>query len=335
MSSLVASGARAPRPSGATPDLDALLGLRANAHLLDLRSGRRAPDPLSGTRPSRYRARGMEYAESRAYQPGDEIRNMDWRVTARTGRPHTKLFQEERERPVMLAIDFGPSMFFGTRVAFKSVVAAHAAALVAWAALRRGDHVGAVILAPEREVEIRAAGGRRGVLRVLRALHAHAALPDAPGSGGPGRLAELLSRTRRISRTGSLVVLASDFYGFDEDAETALSLLRSRCELVGAQVVDPLERQAPPPGRYAVSDGHAIAVLDSSGRDFRERYRQSFEMRAKRVRGAFARLHASLLTLETDAPVEEALHAAIRPATFERPVSPLRAFSPRESGGRA
>ena len=318
MSSLATSGARAPRPSGATPDLDALLGLRANAHLLDLRSGRRAPDPLSGTRPSRYRARGMEYAESRAYLPGDEIRNMDWRVTARTGRPHTKLFQEERERPVVLAVDFGASMFFGTRVAFKSVVAAHAAALVAWAALRRGDHVGAVIVAPEREVEIRAAGGRRGVLRVLRALHAHAALPDAPGSGGPGRLAELLVRTRRISRAGSLVVLLSDFYGLDEDAESALALLRGRCELVGAQVVDPLERRPPPPGRYAVSDGHAIAVLDSSGRDFRERYRQSFEMRAERVRGAFARLHAPLLTLATDAPVEEALHAAIRPATSRR-----------------
>ena len=95
----------------------------------------------------------MEYAESRAYLPGDEIRNMDWRVTARTGRAHTKLFQEDRERPVMLAVDYGPSMFFGTRIAFKSVVAAHAAALVAWAALRHGDHVGAVIAAPGHEAE--------------------------------------------------------------------------------------------------------------------------------------------------------------------------------------
>ncbi len=312
MAPLADRGARAPRPRGAIPDLDALLGLRATAHLLDLCSGRRAPDPLSGTRPSRYRARGMEYAESRAYLPGDEIRNMDWRVTARTGRPHTKLYQEERERPVILAIDFGPSMFFGTRVAFKSVVAAHAAALVAWAALRRGDHVGAVIVSPEREVEIRAAGGRRGVLRVLRALHAHAALPAAPGSGGAQRLAELLTRTRRIARTGSLVVLVSDFYGFDDDAESALARLRSRCELAGAHVVDPLERRPPPPGRYPISDGHAISVLDSRGKAFREQYRQSFAARAEHVRDAFARLHAPLITLATDAPVAEALHAAMR-----------------------
>ena len=308
------SGTRAPRPSGATPELEALLRLRANARLLDLRSGRRAPDPLSGSRPSRYRARGMEYAESRAYLPGDEIRNMDWRVTARTGRPHTKLFQEERERPVMLAVDFAPSMFFGTRVAFKSVVAAHAAALVAWAALRHGDHVGAVISAPEREVEIRAAGGRHGVLRVLRALHAHSSLPEASGLGGPGRLADLLARARRISRAGSLVVVLSDFYGLDEHAERALALLRNRCDLVGGRVVDPLEHSAPPPGRYAVTDGRATSVLDSTSRGFREEYRQRFNARAERVRDAFLRLGAPLHTLSTDASVEDSLLAAFRPA---------------------
>ena len=314
-----AAGTRAPRPTGATLELDALLRLRAHAHLFDLRGGRRAPDPLSGARPSRYRARGMEYAESRAYLPGDEIRNMDWRVTARTGRPHTKLFQEERERPVMLAVDFGPSMFFGTRLAFKSVVAAHAAALVAWVALRHGDHVGAVITAPDREVEIRAAGGRRGVLRVLRALHAHSELPEAPGRGGSDRLAELLTRARRISRSGSLVVLLSDFYGLDERAEAALALLRSRCDLVGGQVVDPLERSAPPPGRYAVTDGRSTAVLDSTSRAFREAYRQRFDARAERVREAFSRLGAPLRVLSTDAAVDDGLLVAVRPAVSGTP----------------
>ena len=261
----------------------------------------------------------MEYAESRAYLPGDEIRNMDWRVTARTGRPHTKLFQEERERPVMLAVDFGPSMFFGTRLAFKSVVAAHAAALVAWVALRHGDHVGAVITAPDREVEIRAAGGRRGVLRVLRALHAHSELPEAPGRGGAGRLAELLTRARRVSRSGSLVVVLSDFYGLDEHAEAALALLRSRCDLVGGQVVDPLERSAPPPGRYAVSDGRSTAVLDSTSRTFREAHRQRFDARAERVREAFSRLGAPLRTLSTDAAIDDGLLVAVRPAVSGTP----------------
>ena len=304
-----------PRPMGATPELDALIGLHSRARLIDLSLGRRAPDPLSGTRLSRHRARGMEYAESRAYLPGDEIRNMDWRVTARTGRPHTKLFQEERERPVMLAVDYGPSMFFGTRVAFKSVVAAHAAALLAWAALRHGDHVGAVITAAESEVEIRAAGGRRGVLRVLGALHAQARLPEAPGCGGASRLPALLARTRRVSRSGGLVILLSDFYGLDEDVEKAIASLGRRGKVIGGLIVDPLEVSAPPPGRYAVSDGRASAVLDTSGRHFRERYRRPFEAHAQRVRNAFVRLGAPLLTLFTDSQVEEVLRQGLRCAS--------------------
>ena len=301
-------------PRGATPELDALVALHLHAQRLDLRPGRRTPDLLTGARRSRHRARGMEYAESRAYLPGDEIRNMDWRVTARTGRPHTKLFQEERERPVMVAVDYGPSMFFGTRVAFKSVIAAHAAALVAWAALRRGDHVGAVIAAPASEVEIRTAGGRRGVLRVLRALHAQACLPEAPGSSGASRLSELLARTRRAARAGTLVVLLSDFYGLDEEAEKALAALRRRCECIAGLVVDPLERRAPPPGRYAVSDGRASALLDTTGREFRTRYRRRFEAHEERVRAVFARRAAPLLVLSTDSPVEEVLYTGLRPA---------------------
>ena len=302
---------RGGRPVGVLPELPALLRLRASAGRIDLSPRRRAPDPLSGTRPSRYRARGMEYAESRAYLPGDEIRNMDWRVTARTGRPHTKLFQEERERPVILAVDYGPSMFFGTRGAFKSVVAAHAAALLAWAAFARGDHVGAVITAPASEAEIRAAGGRRGVLRVLRALERHAALPAAPGVRGPSRLVELLSRARRLARAGGVVFVLSDFYGLDAEAERALAALGGACDLAGGQVVDALERRPPPPGRYAVSDGRVTALLDSRARAFRERYRRRFEARAEQVRAAFARLGAPLFLLDGETSLEEALIAGL------------------------
>ena len=304
-------GPRGPRPAGVLPERGALLRLRASAGRIDLGPRRRAPDPLSGTRPSRHRARGMEYAESRAYLPGDEIRNMDWRVTARTGRPHTKLFQEERERPVILAVDYGPGMFFGTRAAFKSVVAAHAAALVAWAAFQRGDHVGAVITAPASQAEIRAAGGRRGVLRVLRALEVHAALPPAPGSRGPSRLAELLERVRRLAGAGGMVLVLSDFHGLDAEAQRPLAALARAGDLAGARVVDALERRPPPPGRYAVSDGRATALLDSRPRALREGYRQRFEAHAEEVRAAFARLGAPLAVLDGEASIEEALIAGL------------------------
>ena len=117
---------------------------------------------------SPYRGRGMEFEEVRAYQPGDDIRNMDWRVTARTGRPHTKLFREERERPVLFLVDLGPSMAFGTRVAFKSVVAARAAALLAWAARDNGDRIGGIVFAGKRHRELRPAARERGMLPFSR-----------------------------------------------------------------------------------------------------------------------------------------------------------------------
>ena len=113
---------------------------------------------------SRFRGRGMEFDESRIYQPGDDPRNMDWRVTARSGRPHVKLFREKRERPVWLLVDIGPRMRFGTRVAFKSVIAARAAALLAWAAADRGDRVGGMVFDESRSFERRPATRAHGLL---------------------------------------------------------------------------------------------------------------------------------------------------------------------------
>ena len=125
--------------SGVEASIDDLIGLRLRARRLELGIARRARHSMSGAHGSRFRGRGMEFAESRVYQPGDDVRSIDWRVTARTGRPHTKLFQEERERPVILLVDLGASMFFGTRTAYKSVLAAETAALIAWAAMHRSE----------------------------------------------------------------------------------------------------------------------------------------------------------------------------------------------------
>ena len=158
--------------SGIEVDVDDLIGLRFRAQRLELGIARRARQTMTGAHDSRFRGRGMEFAESRIYQPGDDVRSIDWRVTARTGRPHTKLFQEERERPVILLVDLGASMFFGTRKAFKSVLAAETAALIAWAAMHGGDRVGALVAGRSAHMELKPVAGRRGVLRVLRALAA-------------------------------------------------------------------------------------------------------------------------------------------------------------------
>src|SRR5512142_1555880 len=159
-----------PRTNPTHVALDELLALSAVAHGASLARARRSPALRSGGHASRWRGRGVDFRESRVYQPGDEIRHMDWRVTARSGKPHTKLFEEEREQGLLLAIDLNAGMRFGTRVRFKSVQAARAAALLAWMAAAAGDRVGALGFGGGINGEVKPAGGRRGVLHVLRAL---------------------------------------------------------------------------------------------------------------------------------------------------------------------
>jgi uncharacterized protein (DUF58 family) len=292
--------------TGVEVSVDDLIGLRFRTQRLELGIASRARQTMVGAHGSRFRGRGMEFAESRIYQPGDDVRSIDWRVTARTGRPHTKLFQEERERPVILLVDLGASMFFGTRTAYKSVVAAETAALIAWAAMRGGDRVGALVAGRSAHTEVKPVSGRRGVLRVLRAL---AALSRKAGDDEEQRirLCDSLLRARHVARPGSLVVVISDFYDLDEDAEGHLSRMRQHNDMLACWIHDRLEIEPPPPGRYGVSDGWQTATLDTVGRRARERYRTSFGAEHKRLRATLGRLAIPLLPITTGDDVAETL----------------------------
>ena len=261
--------------SGIEVDVDDLIGLRFRAQRLELGIARRARQTMTGAHDSRFRGRGMEFAESRIYQPGDDVRSIDWRVTARTGRPHTKLFQEERERPVILLVDLGASMFFGTRKAFKSVLAAETAALIAWAAMHGGDRVGALVAGRSAHMELKPVAGRRGVLRVLRAL-ATVSRPARDEEEQKIDLSGSLLRARHVARPGSLLVIISDFYGLDEAAVGHLTRMRQHNDMLACWIHDALEREPPPPGRYGVSDGWQTATLDTVSRRARARYTASF-----------------------------------------------------------
>jgi uncharacterized protein (DUF58 family) len=172
---------------------------------------------VSGEYLSRFKGRGMEFAESRPYQPGDDVRNLHWRVMARTGKPFTKLFREERERPVFVWVDLRRRMFFGTRRAYKSVVAARAAALIAWAASRHGDRIGGVLFSDGSHEEIKPARGKAAVLYLIRRLAEHPAWDDRDGSHDDGErsMRDAMIRLRRVVRPGSLVFLLSDFANLD------------------------------------------------------------------------------------------------------------------------
>jgi uncharacterized protein (DUF58 family) len=269
-------------------DAEALIGLRARAERLKLKRATTSRAALAGAHRSRFRGRGMDYRESRHYQAGDDIRNMDWRITARAGDPHVKVFDEERERPVVLLVDFGPSMFFASRGVFKSVQAARLAALIGWSAVARGDRVGALLF-NGGHTELSPRGGRRGQMRLIRALvdagdpRRRMQLVDAAATEPHSGLGDALVRLRRVARPGSLVFLLSDFYRLDADTGRHLANLARHNDLLAVQLLDALELAPPPPGRYGISDGRRRGLFDAADVRERKRWRSHFASRQAEV----------------------------------------------------
>ena len=287
--------------------LKELIELQRYARKLDLKHRQPARAQLSGNHHSRFRGRGMDYQESRSYQPGDDIRNMDWRVTARAGRAHTKLFQEERERPVVLFLDLGPSLFFATRGALKSVVAARAAALLGWAAAAQGDRIGALLFNGGHH-ELKPRNGQHGVLALIHSLLEHTdPLKGLASAPHPGGLNDALVRLRRIVRPGSLIFLISDFYGLDEETANHLLRLRQHNDLVALQVVDPIELAPPPPGRYGVTDGQHSGILDTRSSTGQQGYNDFFQQHRQVLRETLQKHAIPLIQLSTADDVVAAL----------------------------
>jgi uncharacterized protein (DUF58 family) len=300
------SESHAPVGSGVVATRDELVRLLPTLQRLPTQPRTRVQAPLGGSHPSRFRGSGMDLAEVRAYQQGDDIRAIDWRVTARTGRAHSKVFEEEREQPVWLVVDLGASMRFGTRGCFKSVCAARAAALVAWAAHLAGERVGAIVLGPGAAQVEPPARTRRHVLGLLDAFAAGTARPcEKPGEA----LAQALEGLRPRIHTGSRVFVLSDFYALDEaagpDARTSLpTLLRAiarRAALGLVWVHDPLEAEPPPPGRYRVTDGSGSLALAAGSPRWRQAYRERFERRRTELSELCATRAIELVPLRTDA----------------------------------
>jgi len=275
-----------------------LIALRPRCHALRLPMRQAAASALAGAYRSRFRGRGVDFLESRNYQPGDDIRNMDWRVTARTGRPHTKVFQEERERPVLVVIDAGPSLYFGTRRRLKSVAAGQFAAAIAWSAVRRGDRIGGFLFAPGRHRELRPAGGRRGAMRVIQGL-VDWLEPRGMEEASAEPLSAALERVRHAVRPGSLVIVVSDFFTLDEDCNRHLSRLRQHNDVIGCQVVDAAEYRLPP-GRYPITDGEQATILDTGSGDSGHRYRSMSLEHLNGPRRMFQKHQCGWLTLHTD-----------------------------------
>lgn len=257
----------------------------------------------TGAYVSRFRGRGMEFDESRPYQPGDDPRNIDWRVTARSTTAYTKLFREERERPVLVVVDLRSGMHFATRGRFKSVNASISAALVAWAAHRRGDRLGGLIFGDTKHRELKPRLGRQAALRYLHELAEHPdwQRPDAAAPGdGERALTQAMAALRRVARPGSLIVVLSDFADFSRVAQSYLSGVARHSEVLAVMLSDPLERRLPPPGRYRLVSGEAEMAIDTHAKGARYDYRHAYEERLELMENFCRRYRVHLLPMSTE-----------------------------------
>jgi uncharacterized protein (DUF58 family) len=261
----------------------------------------------TGAYVSHFRGRGMEFDESRPYQAGDDPRNIDWRVTARSTTAYTKLFREERERPVLIMVDLRGSMHFATRGCYKSVNASRAAALLAWAAHHRGDRLGGIVFGDTTHREIKPRLGRQAALRYVHELVGHpdwAGRDDAAGHSEQS-LTQAMAALKRVVRPGSQVVILSDFAGFSRVSQAYLSGVARHSEVMGIFLSDPLERQLPPPGRYRLVSQAGEMAIDTHARRAREDYRQAFAERLALLEAFCQRYGIHLMPMSTeDDPVE-------------------------------
>lgn len=274
--------------------LKALIDLAAPAMSLNLkRLSPRAQQ--SGGFLSPVKGRGMEFAESRVYQAGDDVRNIDWRVTARTGEVHTKVFREERERPVFISVDGRNTMRFATKGVFKSVLAAKLAALIAWAAQHQGDRIGGQLFTDTECRELKPENGKHAVLRFLNVL-----LNANQGrAGNTLTLEQVLARLTQHAHPGSLVYIISDFRGFNNASELHLARLSKHCEIILLFVYDALETALPEKGQYRFTDGEQDIVIQANDAQ-RLAYQQQFEQRLDSLKQLAKRLKLTLIQCNTE-----------------------------------
>ncbi|MGB5735403.1 MAG: DUF58 domain-containing protein [Thiohalocapsa sp.] len=288
------------------PRLDDLIELQHQAHTLGLASHHLVNSSFHGIYASVFRGQGLNFEEVRQYYEGDDIRNMDWKVTARTNQPHLKVYREERERSVVLCVDKGPHMHFGTRGTFKFIQAARAAALLGWAANSLNDRVGGVLFgdAETGPQYYRPTKGRRALWQTLKGLSE----PANDTQSGVDCLDQVLRRADRGAGTGALIFVIADFNRNVDNLYKGLGQLSQRHSVVLIPVDDPAEKNLPSMGRtlFRAPDGHMIEV-DTDNEQGRKAYSKNWEDRRQSLIRMANKLRIAVIPVQTDKEVHRAL----------------------------
>lgn len=306
------TGTRLAVNSAVSCSFNSLLQQRKTAHALLKGRLPKSAVHISGELKSLFHGRGMEYRESRIYQMGDDVRTMDWRVTARTNTPHVKVFQDEKERPVYLVVDQTASMHFASRRQFKSVMAARLAALLAWVAANFGDKLGGLVIKPEGNFIFKPLAGDQSVLNILKKIAFEEAYQWHRASRDIDRQRQqILTALGHLSENcprGSLILMFSDFYFYDGNSEKLLHQLGQMRDLVLFHISDPLERQPLPKGQYKMSDGDEILQMNNEDSKTLAVAAQEFSARWGKLTDFCQRNRIHLIDLSTEMEELSVLH---------------------------
>jgi len=321
------------KPSSAIyVDLNELRRLKYLAKGFSFSPTQPANSALSGKNASKLRGRGLNFEELRHYRPGDDIRAMDWKVTQRTGKPHIKVFTEERERNVYLAVDQRMTMFFGSTHKMKSVIAAELAALIAWQISDSGDRIGAVVYNDLETKVIPAKRGKQHVVHLLsevlkknhelsldqtvdKALDKSIDLSSKYNTQSLNDDSEsynkMLATLNKVSSHNGLIILIGDGHGFNDNSTDYIKQLRQHNEVIACHISDPLELKLPEMSQMVVSDGKQQIQFSSEKKKFQQNYQAEITRQLESYVSAAKKYRIPLIEIDTITPVEQQLRKAL------------------------
>jgi uncharacterized protein (DUF58 family) len=309
----VSRRSQAGRNSGVYADLDELVRLQFRASGFSFLPRQPVHSILSGRHASKLRGRGLNFEELRNYLPGDDTRNIDWRVTARTKEPYVRVYTEEKDRTVWLLVDQRLSMFFGSRERMKSVVAAEVAAISAWRVLSAGDRVGALVF-NDSEVAVFPPHRSRGrVMQILKRVveKNHALSTNADLKPNAGKLNEVLKQASLLARHDCLICLITDADGIDSETRKHVTRISEHNDVLTAFIYDPLEKELPAVGRLRFAGAEGQLEVDTSSGKLRTAFQSDFEQKLERIESVSRRFSIPVLPLQTTRPVPDQIRDAL------------------------
>ena len=270
---------------------------------------------LSGKHVSKLRGRGLNFEELRHYRPGDDIRSMDWKVTQRTGKPHVKVYTEEKERNVYLVVDQRINMFFGSSHKMKSVIAAELAALMAWRVVETGDRVGAVVYNNDGITVLPAKRGRAHVVNLLAAIikknhQLHLSTSQPSHSDNSNSFNRMLEKLRAITGHNALVIFIGDGHDWNEQSTDHIKQIRQHNEIIACHVFDPLELDLPKMAQMVVSDGKQQIQFSSKDKIMQQKYQAEIARQLKVYDDTAKKYRIPLLSIDTLAPIDAQVRKA-------------------------